>query len=382
MTAIVNSIELQYLILFSILLILPKLLLRFHIPVGISSICLGIITALGLGWFENDQLLLMLSRLGITSLFLFAGLEIEVEELRRDGAALGAHVLQTIVITCAIAVGFFYIFDLAPRASLLLALAIMTPSTGFILNSLKNYGFSEEQQYWIRSKAIAKEIGAIFLLFIALQSDSLTQLGTSSGILLALICFLPIMFKLFFKFIAPYAPDSEVGFLILTALICGVLTKKIGTYYLVGAFIVGVIASEFKHFGKSEKAEPILKHLGIFFSFFIPFYFFKAGLSFTKDLFTIEGLIIGMIFLLVFIPLRIFLVYSTLRFFIKDFWKDRAEISTSLLPTLIFGLVIAGILKERFDLDPKIMSGLIVYTLFSSIIPAVVFKKTPPESFV
>ncbi|OIQ18955.1 MAG: hypothetical protein BM556_06635 [Bacteriovorax sp. MedPE-SWde] len=382
MADLANSIELQYLFLFSILLILPKALLRFHIPVGISSIFLGIGTALGLGWFENDQMLLMLSRLGITSLFLFAGLEIEVEELKKDGMALGLHVLQTVAITVAIAIAFFFIFDLSHRAALLLALAIMTPSTGFILNSLKNYGFSEEQQYWIRSKAIAKEIAAIFLLFIALQSDSWSQLGTSSGILISLIVFLPFLFKLFFKFVAPYAPDSEVGFLILVALICGVLTKKIGTYYLVGAFIVGMLASEFKHLGKSHKAEEILKNLGMFFSFFIPFYFFKAGLSFTEDLFTVEGLILGMVFLLVFIPLRIAMVFSTLKFFINDFWKDRNEISTSLLPTLIFGLVIAGILKEKFNLEPRILSGLIVYTLFSSIIPAIVFKKTPPESFV
>ena len=98
MADLANSIELQYLFLFSILLILPKALLRFHIPVGISSIFLGIGTALGLGWFENDQMLLMLSRLGITSLFLFAGLEIEVEELKKDGMALGLHVLQTVAI--------------------------------------------------------------------------------------------------------------------------------------------------------------------------------------------------------------------------------------------------------------------------------------------
>ncbi len=258
----------------------------------------------------------------------------------------------------------------------------MTPSTGFILNSLKNYGFSQEQQYWIRSKAIAKEVAAIGLLFLALQSNDMNQLIKSTGMLLALIVILPIVFKLFFKYLAPYAPDSEVGFLILIALICGVFTKKIGTYYLVGAFIAGVIAGQFKHFGKTHKSEEILKNLNMFFAFFIPFYFFKAGLSFTKEIFSIQGLIIGISFLIIFIPIRILVVHSSLKFFLKDFWKDRVEISTSLLPTLIFGLVIAGLLQENFKIDIKIISGLILYTLITSIIPAIIFKKNPPESFI
>lgn len=379
---IFNSIEFHYIILFTILLVLPKLLLRFHIPVGITSITLGVVTSLSLGWFKDDQLVLMLSRLGITSLFLFAGLEIEVEEIKRDAKALGGHVGKFVVLTLLLSLGLWKFFELDYRAGLLLALGIMTPSTGFILNSLKNYGFTEDQQYWIRSKAIAKEIAAIALLFVALQSDSMRQFFVSTGLLIGLIVILPLLFKLFFKVIAPYAPDSEVGFLILVALVCGIFTKKIGTYYLVGAFIVGVIASQFKHFGKSQRSEEILKNLGMFFSFFIPFYFYKAGLSFSKEMFSWDGVLIGLIFLFLFIPVRVLTVHSSLRMFLREFWNDRFEISMSLLPTLIFGLVIAGILREKFQIDIKIISGLMFYTLITSIIPAIVFKKNPPESFI
>lgn len=380
MIHLINS-EAQYLILFTVLLILPKLLLRFQIPIGISSIALGIGAGLGLNWFRGDELLLMLSRLGITSLFLFAGFEVEIHELKQNWKELLFGVLQTAAITLMVALGISLFFGIGFRPSTLVALGIMTPSTGFILNSLKNYGFSEGQEYWIRSKAISKEISAILLLFVTLQSESLVNLGSSTMVLIALSVFLPLAYKLFFKYIAPYAKDSEVGFLILTALICGVITKKIGTYYLVGAFIVGFIASEFKHFGKSEKSEEILKNLQMFFSFFIPFYFFKAGVGFTEDLFSIKGLIIGLVFLGIFIPLRILNTYSNMKFFMKDFWPDRKEITMSLLPTLIFGLVMAQISRERFDIPLEIISGLVIYTLVASVIPAFMFKKVPPENY-
>jgi len=378
----INSLELQYLMLFSVLLLLPKILLRFNIPVGISSLFLGVGTALTLGWFKDDQMILMLSRLGITSLFLFAGMEIEIDELRKDAPALSKSIAKAVVVTIASAIFFSWAFGLHLRPAIILALAILTPSTGFILNSLRNYGFTEDQEYWIRSKAIAKEIAAIVMLFVALQSESLEQFIFSKGILIFLVLFLPVLFKFFFKVIAPYAPDSEVGFLILVALICGVITKNIGTYYLVGAFIVGVIAGQFKHFNNSHKADDILDHLRMFFSFFIPFYFYSTGLTITSDLFSIKGLALGLGFLIVFIPIRILTVFSSIKFFIKDNWKDRYPIATALLPNLIFGLVLASILRERFQIDVYIISGLIVYTILSSVIPAIVFKKTPPESFV
>ena len=74
-------------------------MLRFHIPTALTSLSLGFLTAHTLSWFENDQLLLMLSRLGITSLFLFAGMEVEIDELKKNATVLSRHlVVVTIMI--------------------------------------------------------------------------------------------------------------------------------------------------------------------------------------------------------------------------------------------------------------------------------------------
>lgn len=372
------SLEIQYLILFTVVIILPKFLVRFRIPVGISCLFLGIATSFGLGWFDNDELLLMLSRLGITSLFLFAGMEVNIEELKQDKATLGKHLIKSTILIFATGFGLAYAFGIDYRPALILALGLMTPSAGFILNSLKNYNFTEAEEYWIRSKAISKEIVAILLLFVALQSNSMKELSISSAYLILLIAILPLVLKFFLKVIAPYAPDTEVGFLIIVALIAGVITKKIGAYYLVGAFIAGVVAGNFKHFVGEKKHEHILNSLAVFFSFFVPFYFYKAGLSLKPEIFSWKGLAIGVCFLSVFITLRTFSVLVTLKLFVKDFWIDRVSISMSLLPTLIFGLVIATILKEKFGIADEIISGLIIYTVVSSLIPSFMFKKAPP----
>lgn len=374
LASLTQSNEFQYMILFTVVLIVPKMLLRYRIPVGLSALALGVMTTFFLGWFKDDQLLLMLSRLGITSLFLFAGMEVDTEELRKDGPALGKHVLKATGVIFLTAICANYFLDLTFRPALILALGLMTPSTGFILNTLKAKAFKNQQEYWIRSKAIAKEIVAIFLLFVALQSQTWQQLLLSTTILLGLILVLPSIFRFFLRKIAPYAPDSEVAFLVLIALICGVITQKIGAYYLVGAFIVGMTAGRFRHFMGDSDQGNTLASLTSFFTVFIPFYFYKSGMGFSSEIFLVDGLKLGLIFIAICIPIRILSVFSTLHFFLKDSWRDRYAIAMNLLPTLIFGLVIAAILRDEFTVDPAIISGLVIYTIVTSIIPTILYR--------
>ena len=46
----------------------------------------------------------------------------------------------------------------------------------------------------------------------------------------------------------------------------------------------------------------------------------------------------------------------------------------SLLPTLIFTLVLAGILRERFRIDDVVFGALLVYAAVTTILPSLVFR--------
>jgi len=50
-----------------------------------------------------------------------------------------------------------------------------------------------------------------------------------------------------------------------------------------------------------------------------------------------------------------------------------------MLPTLVFGLVIATILRERFMVDAMLFGGIVLYTLLTTIIPAVVLRSQVPD---
>jgi len=373
--------EIQYLIIFSSVLILPKIIQRFKVPVGITCLMLGVLTTTLYPELRHDQLLLLLSRLGITSLFLFAGMEVKVEELKENKRPLLKHLGVALGIIFVISMALQYYFDISLRMAIILSLGLLTPSTGFILNSLSSYKLSKSQKYWISSKSISEEMMAVLILFFAMQSDDMKNLAISIAVLFVLLFGLPTIFKLFIRYIAPYAPKSEVAFLIILALLCGVITKKIGTYYLVGAFIVGIVAGRFKHFMVEKEENNIFSSLSVFFGIFIPFYFYKTGLNLSLDIITKEGIIIGAFLCLYLIPMRFYITnYTTINFLGKDIYSPW-KISLSLMPNLIFGLVISTILLEKYQVSPTIITGLFVYTITTSLLPAFAFETNPPKEY-
>jgi Kef-type K+ transport system membrane component KefB len=325
----------------------------------------------------------MLSRLGITSLFLFAGLEVDVDELKKDRKALSFHLMISFALQIGLAILLSYIFDIGVRVSILLSLGLMTPSTGFILSSLKNYDLDNTQKKWIKAKAISSELMALVIMYMVMQSYSFSAFFWSTAVLVSMILILPVLFRFFLAKIVPYAPDSEVVFLLLIALLCGVITKKIGIYYLVGAFLVGMTAGRFSHFMESKNSDKFLYSVSLFFSFFIPFYFYRAGLTFDLTYMNLKGGFYGLCFLVFLLPIRYFGSLFSIKFFINESFSKNRSVAMPLIPNLIFGLVIASIITNTYanEISGEIVSGLIFYTIVVSILPWVFLNKTPIDEY-
>src|SRR5690242_5808280 len=197
--------QLALLALLFALFLLPKMLQRVRIPGAITSLLMGLVAA-ALGLFQDDLTVRLFSTLGIVSLFLFAGLEIDGRELRRNVKPLILHAAIWSALAIATAVVAASILDLSARAAALVSLALVTPSTGFILSSLSSFGLTPAEQSTVRTYAIGSELIALTALFFVLQSTSLQQLALSLAAMAAVIIVIPVAFRTFAAFIAPYAP--------------------------------------------------------------------------------------------------------------------------------------------------------------------------------
>jgi Kef-type K+ transport system membrane component KefB len=377
---LVVSAEASYLLLLFGLLIVPKVLQRFRIPSAITCFMFGTLCGPGLGLFRNDSTVTLFSTLGISSLFLFAGLEVSGAELRREGRVLTEHLILRIAGLAMCTWALTASLDLPVRQAVLVALAVLTPSTGFILDSLPALRLSKAEAFWVRSKAIGTEILALSVLFVVLQSGSGKTLGLSALALLGLVVALPLAFRAFASFIVPYAPKTEFAFLLMIAVLCALATKRLGVYYLVGAFLTGVAAQQFRSRLPAIASEQMLHAVEAFASVSVPFYFFHAGTEIRRDNFSWEALGLGLLFLAIGVPLRLLSVTIHRRIRLLEPSAQAMRVTIPLLPSLVFTLVLAEILRERYAISPVLFGALVVYAIGTTLLPAFIFK-TPPVEF-
>ncbi len=358
------------------LFIVPRILQRFRLPAAIVALSLGALAGIRFDLFHGDATIQLFALFGIVGLFLFAGLEVDFKELRENVGVLGQHIAVQVLLLIVVATTVQQLFGLTTRAALLFALALLTPSTGFILDSLPGYGLSAGDRFWVRSKAIATELIALGILFLIVQSTSATKLSLSALAIVAMIGVLPVVFRVFATWIAPYAPNTEFTFLILVALVCAFITRRLGVYYLVGAFVVGLSALRLRRELPSLSSEKLLTGIEMFASFFIPFYFFKAGVGLEADYFTGRAIVIGVILFVVVVPLRIGSVAAHRRLAMGESWEKGMRVGIAIVPTLVFSLVIGAILHDRFAISAELSGALIVYTLLNTVVPGF-FLRTP-----
>lgn len=373
------SPDVLYVLLIFGMFIVSRYLQRFRIPSAITCVALGVAFGLGLGALTDAPTVKVFAVLGIVALFLFAGMEIEFAELRKGAPILVQHLVLRTVLTAAATAVIHQVLSLDIRPSLLVALALLTPSTGFILDSLPALGVTAEERFWIKSKAIATEIVALVVLFVALQSSSAQKLALSTVALAAMVFLLPLVFKLFARAILPHAPKTEFAFLVIVALLCASMTKKLGVYYLVGAFIVGLTEQRLRKKLPALATENLVHAVELFGSFFIPFYFFSAGLSLRAEHFSLRALGLAALFLLFAVPLRVLIVGLHRRLALGEPMKKGMRVGTSLLPTLVFTMVLAEILRERFAAGPELIGALVVYALVNTLVPGFFLRLPLPE---
>jgi Kef-type K+ transport system membrane component KefB len=372
------SPELSYIVLVVGLFILPRGLQRFRLPSAITSLGLGAAASIGFHAFQGDSTIDLLNTLGIVALFLFAGLEVDLEQLYRGRWLLLQHVGVQIALLYIGSQVCRWLFGLEPRPALLFALALFTPSTGFILDSLPTSGLNENERYWVKAKAVAAEIVALMVLFFTIQSTAATRLALSTGALVALVAILPPLFRIFDRVIAPFAPGTEFTFLILMALLASYLTRELGVYYLVGAFVVGLTAVRMRKAIPSLTSDRLITGVELFASFFIPFYFFKSGLHLQAEDFSLKSCAIALGLAVTVIPLRIMRVAAHRHWFLGESWKAGMRIGAALAPTLVFTIVLADILRERFALPPELFGALIIFTLITTLLPGFVLRMHTP----
>jgi len=383
-----GHIGLAHVGLFALVLVVPRVLQRWRMPAAITSFLFGAILGPIWSMFEEqplipagDENVALLGTLGIVALFLLAGLEVDLHALRREARGIATHLGLSLVLIAAVGGGALWAFDLDAPAAALAALALLTPSGGFILDSLPALGLYPDEQLQVRNRVIAAEVFSLGLLLVVRQSNDWQNLAIALGGGTAMCLGMPLIRRAITAAGTPHAPKSEFAFLVLLAVICAVATRELGVYYLVGAFVVGLTARRYRERVPAMSSDRILHAVEALSSLFAPFYFFHAGVTLREDDLSLAALGTGFLFLVVVGALRIWVMVEHNR------WGTRAGAATALrtalplAPTLVFTLVLSSILRDEFQAPEYLVGGLIVYAVLNTLLPSLLFKSLPVSDY-
>ena len=155
--------------------LISGLLPRLPVPGAALEVLAGILIGPSvLGWVRIDAPVQVLSDLGLGMLLFLAGLEIDIERLRGPLARLA---VSAFAVSAVLALLCAYAFRLAGQAKqpLLLAIILMSTSTGLLLPLLKDAG--EESTAFgqlVMTAAALAEIVPIMLLSLFFSATSAT----------------------------------------------------------------------------------------------------------------------------------------------------------------------------------------------------------------
>src|SRR5690606_39328722 len=160
---------------------------------------------------------------------------------------------------------------------------------------------------------------ALAALFVVLQAGDPLQRMVSSTAMALMLIGLPVVFILLGRWVVPHAPGSEFSLLVMVGLVAAYITYSLGVYYLVGAFVAGLVARLLRLRMPRLASDENMHALRLFATFFVPFYFFHAGTEISRDALTWEAAGLGVLVTLVLVPLRVALVWMQRRMIVGEF---------------------------------------------------------------
>ncbi|MBN1860631.1 MAG: cation:proton antiporter [Candidatus Thermoplasmatota archaeon] len=379
---VAEDVLVKFFVILALLFFLPKVVgSLLKIPDVLTELIIGIILGIAIpSYFFIDDMLTILATIGIVTLFVYSGMDVETNFIVKNKKFFMEHIILHILIFVVVGLVIELYLHLSLQISFLVSLALTTPSASFILSSIKT--INKERKQWIESKALSGEITGIILMVILLNLSDLTMLIFSLLTLVLLISILPAALEFLYKKIFSKIIGCEFSFIFVVAMISAFITEYVGVHFLVGAFIAGFVAKQFicdivkdesyvhcsEHFG-----QQLIIGFGFFALIFTPFYFFTTGLNIKRSMFSSDTLIFSVLICIAVVLLRIGVMSLHRIIRIKEKITTAIDINAMCVPTLVFTFVITEILLIQYQINTLLYSILMLYGIFTTIIGSAFF---------
>lgn len=261
---------------------------RLGQPAVLGKLIAGIIIGPAvLGWVKPDDFIGHFSEIGVLLLMFIAGLETDLEQLRKNWKPSFAVAIGGIILPFIGGYGAAAAFGLSNNEALFLGLLLCATSVSISVQTLKEMGKLQSREgTTILGAAVVDDVLVVILLAV-MMSFLIPASDVSVGLLIGkkLLFFVVVglagwlLVPRFLKWFAPLKVTETVmsaGLIICFAF--SYFADEMGIAGIIGAFAAGIAVSQtpYKHQVES-KIEPIA------YTLFVPVFFVSIGLHITFE---------------------------------------------------------------------------------------------------
>ncbi len=348
---------------------------RFGFPTAVGKITLGLVIGpAAFGLVHYDGSMANLADIGVIVLMFIAGLETDVETMRKVTVPAFAVAAGGVIVPFVGGLGIGVAFHLGAAESLFLGAILTATSVSISAQTLRELGRlrSTEGTTILAAAVIDDIMGIVVLAFVFAATgdgDPIVSIGKMA-------IFLPVAFVLGQRVLSPLAnktihrlPDeAQVGVLLGVALAYGWAAQHLGGVAAVtGAYMAGLIASQTN---VGQKATHGINWLG--YGFFIPIFFVAIGLQADFGSLGSAPLLVGAL-LAVAVVGKVAGCYMGARL-ARLTHQEGTIIGVGMMSRGEVALVVAAAGLQAGVVDDKLFSAAIVMTLVTTVATPILLK--------
>lgn len=377
------------LIFFVVLLMIllsPIIMGRLRIPHIIGMVLAGVVVGqYGLDILERDASFELFGRVGLYYIMFLAGLEMDMEGLKKNRNRVAVFGLLTFLIPFAMTYAMAsWLLHYTPLGSLLLA-AIMASNTLIAYPIVGRYGLTRHTSSTL---SVGSSMMALFLALIVMASI-VNSFHGGSGIgfwLLFVVKFAAYCAGLIFViprltrwFLRRYSDAvMQFIFILATVFLSAVLSDAVGLEGIFGAFMSGLILNRFV-----PKVSPLMNRIEFTGNaLFIPYFLIGVGMLINVRLLFAGSRILWVVFCLVFFGTlgKAVAAYLTARLFRMPWLSGHMMFGlTSAHAAGAIAMVMVGRQLEtapgRYLFGDEVLNGIVIMILFTCVISTVITER-------
>ena len=377
------------LIFFVVLLMIllsPIIMGRLRIPHIIGMVLAGVVVGqYGLDILERDASFELFGRVGLYYIMFLAGLEMDMEGLKKNRNRVAVFGLLTFLIPFAMTYAMAsWLLYYTPLGSLLLA-AIMASNTLIAYPIVGRYGLTRHTSSTL---SVGSSMMALFLALIVMASI-VNSFHGGSGIgfwLLFVVKFaaycaglILVIPRLTRWFLRRYSDAvMQFIFILATVFLSAVLSDAVGLEGIFGAFMSGLILNRFV-----PKVSPLMNRIEFTGNaLFIPYFLIGVGMLINVRLIFAGSRILWVVFCLVFFGTlgKAVAAYLAARLFRMPWLSGHMMFGlTSAHAAGAIAMVMVGRQLEtapgRYLFGDEVLNGIVIMILFTCVISTVITER-------